>query len=138
MAPPDLRDLGPLLQVFDMPRAVQFYEALGFAVAQRSPTYASEGGVELFHWARLERSGIALMLNTAYDAGERPAAPDAARVAAHEDTHLYFGCADIEAAAAHLRALGIACAGPVISPYGMRQLALHDPDGYAITLQQPV
>lgn len=135
---PELREVCTLLQVFDMPRAARFYcDVLGFTIANRSPTYATEEGAELFHWALLSRGDLAIMLNTAYDAGERPVAPDPVRIAAHADTCLYFACADVDAAFAHLRELAIACGPPTLSPYGMRQLAFHDPDGYAITLQQP-
>jgi hypothetical protein len=30
----------------------------------------------------------------------------------------------------------VVCAPPTTAPYGMRQLAFHDPDGFAITLQR--
>ena len=35
------------------------------------------------------------MLNTMYEADDRPPAPDPARTAAHRDTTFYFGCADV-------------------------------------------
>ncbi len=38
------------------------------------------------------------MLNTAYEEDARPRAPDPARVAAHEDTAIYFSCPDVDAA----------------------------------------
>jgi catechol 2,3-dioxygenase-like lactoylglutathione lyase family enzyme len=133
----DLRGVCTLLQVFDMPRSVQFYcDVLGFEIANRSPTYAVEHGVELFHWVLLGRDGVELMLNTAYDVGQRPATPAAERTAAHDDTQLYFTCADVDAAYAHVKAHGVVCAPPTTAPYGMRQLAFHDPDGFAITLQR--
>jgi len=40
----------------------------------------------------LHGHGAELMLNTAYDEGERPEQPERARVVAHGDTALYFGC----------------------------------------------
>src|SRR5256885_10091736 len=49
-------------------------------------------GPDHFGWALLRLDDVELMLNTAYDEGERPAAPDAARIDAHHDTCLYFGC----------------------------------------------
>jgi hypothetical protein len=71
-----IRGLCPLLQVFDMPLSVRFYcELLGFEISSRSPTYAVENGVELFHWVLLRRGDTELMLNTAYDEGQRPASP---------------------------------------------------------------
>lgn len=132
-----LQGLCPLLQVYDMPTSVWFYtEVLGFDVSSRSETYAiGEDGSELFHWCLLRREGIELMLNTAYDAGERPSEPDAARLLAHRDTGLFFGCPDVDAAYADLVRRAIPCAPPRTAWYGMRQLSLRDPDGYEITLQ---
>jgi glyoxylase I family protein len=122
----------PLLQVFDMPRSVAFYrDVLGFEI-----TMSSQPG-EDFGWGLLRRGAIEVMLNTAYDTGERPAAPDPARVTAHDDTALFFACPDLDAAYLHVRAHGIAAASPSLAPYGRRQLWLRDPDGYAICLQEP-
>lgn len=91
----------------------------------------------MFHWALLRRNGIELMLNTAYDEGERPASPDRARVAAHEDTGLFFSCPDVDAIYAHLRAKGAAKEAPKVTWYGMRQLSITDPDGYGLCFQWP-
>ena len=122
----------PLLQVFDMPRAVAFYrDVLGFEVA----TTSAPRGQDDFDWCLLRRGGIELMLNTAYDHDERPAAPDPGRVAAHKDTALFFGCPDVDGAYAALRAKGVATKAPAIASYGMKQLYLQDPDGYEICLQ---
>jgi hypothetical protein len=52
------------------------------------------------------------MLNTAYEADLRPPPPDPARVAAHGDTCLYFGCADLDAAYQYLRQHGVNAKGP--------------------------
>jgi glyoxylase I family protein len=132
----DLRGVCLLLQVFDMPLSVRFYcELLGFAISDRSKTYALENGVELFHWALLRRGEMEIMLNTAYDEGERPAAPDPKRVASHGDTALFFGCPDVDAAYEQVKNYGVACASPNTAWYGMRQLSFRDPDGYGITLQ---
>ena len=75
------------------------------------------------------------MLNTAYEKEHRPAAPDPARIAAHEDTALYFGCRDVDGAYEHLRAKGVEVKPPKVAPYGMKQLYLRDPDGYVICFQ---
>jgi glyoxylase I family protein len=131
----DIRGLAPLLEVFDMPTSIAFYrDALGFRLMRTSPVNASGS----YGWVLLEREGIELMLNTAYDEGERPPAPDAARVAAHRDTALYFGCPDVEGAYAHLHSLGLAARRPHVAHYGMKQLYLLDPDGYTVCLQWPV
>jgi glyoxylase I family protein len=126
----EIRGMAPLLQVFDMPKSVQFYcDVLGFELAT-----TSQPGPH-FHWALLKWQGVELMLNTAYDDGERPPVPDPARVAAHDDTILYFSCPDVDAAYAHLRAKGMDLKEPRIAPYGMKQLYLKDPDGYGLCFQ---
>lgn len=124
--------LAPLLQVFDMPASLCFYrDWLGFTVvAQSSPG-------DTCNWCLLRYENAELMLNTAYESAHRPAQPDPARIAAHSDTTLYFGCQDLDAAHAHLESKGIAANPPVTRPYGMRQLSFADPDGYHICLQWP-
>ena len=77
------------------------------------------------------------MLNNAYEADQRPPVPDPARVAAHGDTCLFFGCRDLDAAYQHLRAHGLDLKEPKVAPYGMRQLYLTDPDGYGLCFQWP-
>ena len=127
----EVRGLAPLLSVFDMARAMRFYcEGLGFAMAANDGKAAPD-----FDWALLRLNGAELMLNTAYDAGERPASPDPARVAAHQDTIIYFGCPDVDGAYAHLRGMGIEAAEPKVAPYGMKQLYVTDPDGYLLCFQ---
>lgn len=134
---PPFAALVPLLQVHDMPTAVAFYrDLLGFDLVEHSPVIdAAEG--RYFHWCRLRQTGAEVMLNTAYDVGERPPARDVARETGHGDTCLYIGCPDLDAAYSALSAGGLALAPPSTAPYGMRQLHLRDPDGYAICLQWP-
>ena len=130
---PAIGGLCPLLQVFDMPTSLRFYrDTLGFVAT--SPV-AEDAGCD---WVLLELNGSELMLNTAYEAGERPPAPDPARMAAHGDTSLFFDCADLDEACAFLRRKGLTVKDPVVRDYGMKQLYLHDPDGYEICLQHPV
>lgn len=123
----------PLLQVFDMPTSIAFYrDVLGFEVADDVP---DDGKCD---FAMLSLHGSELMLNTAYEADDRPPRPDPSRVAAHGDTALFFDCADVDAACVYLRSRGIGVADPVVRDYGMKQLYLADPDGYEICLQHPV
>jgi hypothetical protein len=105
---------------------------LGFAVA-------SSDGKPVPHneWVLLELNGVQLMLNTAYEAGERPLAPDRARIDAHRDTCIYFGCPDVDGAHEYLMAKGFPLEKPKIAPYGMKQLYLLDPDGYNLCFQWP-
>jgi len=120
----------PLLQVFDMPRSVAFYrDLLGFEVVAQAPPGDD------FDWGLLRLGEVELMLNTAYEKPERPEAPDPARVRAHSDTTLFFGCRDLDAAYAHLREKGANVKEPTVTHYGMKQLWLTDPDGYKICLQ---
>ncbi|HEX2446394.1 MAG TPA: VOC family protein [Vicinamibacterales bacterium] len=124
--------LCPLLQVFDMPTSLAFYrDVLGFTVVSRAPD------TDDCDWALLRLNESGLMLNTAYEADDRPPAPDPSRVAAHRDTALFFDCADVDGAYAYLRGKGISASKPVVQGYGMKQVYLTDPDGYELCLQCP-
>ena len=133
----EVKDVCALLGVFDMPKAVRFYcEVLGFALESRSPTYAVEDGVELFHWCMLRTNDGCLMLNTAYDEGERPAE----RPPLVNDPFgvwLFLGCPKVDEAYERLKAAGVECEPPRTAPYGFRTVSFRDPDGHGITLQWP-
>jgi glyoxylase I family protein len=123
--PLKLEGLCPLIQVFDMPRSLAFYrDLLGFEVVEQS-----KPGDDC-DWVWLSRDDVSLMLNTMYEAPQRPPAPDPARVAAHRDTAFYIGTPDIDAVYAYLRSNGVEVNPPKVAPYGMKQLYLRDPDGY--------
>ena len=126
----DVRGLTPLLQVYDMPTSVRFYrDLLGFEVVTTSPML----GEDRFHWALLRLGDAELMLNTAYEFdSDRPAEPDHARTAAHDDTGLFFGCPDVDAAYRELCGSGVRVKEPVVTGYGMKQMYVRDPDGYAL------
>src|SRR5258708_20141191 len=110
----EIRGLCTLLQVFDMERSVGFYhDVLGFEI---QGTSKPDGH---FYWALLRLNGLELMLNAAYEDDERPAAPDSARVTAHEDTAIYFSCPDVDAAYKYLRRKGVSVKKPKVAPYGM-------------------
>lgn len=129
----DVRGLSPLLEVFDMPTSLAFYrDKLGFRVTGDSGQGDDSG------WVMLELGDSTIMLNTAYDDGERPNAPDSARADAHSDTCIYFGCPDPDAAYKYLKEQGVILNPPANAPYGMRQLYLSDPDGYNLCFQWPV
>jgi catechol 2,3-dioxygenase-like lactoylglutathione lyase family enzyme len=131
--------LCPLLQVFDMPKSVNFYrEVLGFELVGNSPIVKSPQG-DYFHWAMLRRDGITLMLNTAYDEGERPPSPDAARFAAHGDTALFFGCSDTDANFRQLLPYDVkVLEKPFVTAYNMKRFTIADPDRYNLSFQEPV
>lgn len=123
----------PLIQVFDMAASLHFYrDVLGFVEVQKS------GAGDDVGWVWLRRGGIELMLNTAYDVGERPPQPDPARAASHADVAFFFGCEDLDGAHAHLATHGVRADPPRVAPYGMRQLHVRDPDGYGLCFQRPV
>ena len=128
----EVRGVCTLLQVFDMPTSVRFYrEILGFEIVQT--TTPREG--DQFDWGLLRLNEVEVMLNTAYEQDDRPAQPDSARIAAHRDTCLYFGCPDVDAAYRHLQEQGIDVEAPKIAPWGAKQLYLRDPDGYQLCFQ---
>ena len=127
----DVRGLAPLLSVFDMPTSIKFYcEGLGFEIVATDRKAAPH-----FDWVLLRLNGSELMLNTAYDEGHRPPSPDPARIAAHQDAAIYFGCPDVDAAYAHLQEKGLNVQAPKVVWYGMKQLYLTDPDGYLLCFQ---
>jgi len=116
-----------LLEIFDMPRSLAFYhDLLGFEVV------ASAGD----DWAMLKLGGASLMLNTRYEADDRPPAPDPSRVAAHDDTELYFDCKNVEETYSYLRSKGLNVNEPRIAHYGMKQLTVIDPDGFRLVFQR--
>ena len=129
----DLRGVTPLLLVYDIPTSVRFYrDVLGFEVVSTSPIL----GEDKFHWAWLRLGNADVMLNDTYEADDdRPPEPDPARTAAHEDTGLYFGCPDVDAAYQELRGKGVTVKEPLVTPYGMKQMYLRDPDGYTLCFQ---
>lgn len=126
-----LRGMAPLLVVEDLQASLAFYrDVLDFEVISTSGDDYPPG------WALLARGGTELMLNGAHGPGAL-APRDPARAAAHGDTALYFGCADLDGAWQHLRGHGIELAEPMLTDYGFRSLALTDPDGYTLVLHWP-
>jgi glyoxylase I family protein len=126
-----VRGLCPLLQVFDMPTSLLFYrDILGFVEVAKSGLGDEVGWTWLRHG-----DGAELMLNTAYDEGQRPPAADPTRQEVHGDTILYLGCEDLDGAYAFLVGKGVRAEPPKMAPYGMKQLHLYDPDGYGLCFQ---
>lgn len=126
----EVRGVSPLIQVFDMPTSLAFYrDKLGFRVTGDSGQGDNSG------WVMLELGNATIMLNTAYDDDERPDKPDPQRIDGHQDTCIYFGCPDVDAAYEHLRANGIEAEPPAVAPYGMKQLYVRDPDNFNLCFQ---
>ena len=130
----NLEGLTPLMMVYDMPASIRFYrDTLGFEIVSTSRAI---GGEDHFGWAWLRLGDVDLMLNTAYEVDtERPAAPDPQRIAGHQDTVLYLGCRDVDAAYQHLLANGVSVNPPKIASYGMKQLYVQDPGGFELCFQ---
>ncbi len=137
--PLGLRDLCPLLQVFDMAESLAFYrDSIGFEIVAAAPESAGPEAANL-NWVYLRQGGAALMLNTRYDPEDvRPPRRDPVQFAAHDDTALYIACDDVDAAYEYLRSRGVAMAPPRVAAYGMKQLYLKDPDGFTVCFQCPV
>ncbi|HXJ89970.1 MAG TPA: VOC family protein [Candidatus Binatia bacterium] len=128
----DIQGVAPLLQVYDMPTSIRFYrDVLAFTV------WASSEPGDHCNWCALRLKGAEVMLNAAYESDKRPPVPDPARIAAHEDTCLFFGCEDLDSAYKHLLNHGVRLQPPKVAPYGMRQLWFKDPDGYGLCFQWP-
>ena len=76
----DVKGMTPLLSVFDMPTSIEFYrDVLGFEIVS-----TSRPGDD-FGWALLRYGEVELMLNTAYDDGERPPVPDGYKLSVARD-----------------------------------------------------
>jgi hypothetical protein len=104
---------------------------LGFDVFNASKPRSQDDS----DWVWLKRDGAELMLNTRYEFDSRPPAPDPDVIAAHDDTCLYIGCPNVDEAYRHLREKGLDVKEPKVAWYGMKQLYLKDPDGFAICFQ---
>jgi glyoxylase I family protein len=119
----------PLLEVFDLPASMAFYrDRLGFDLVAGDDSW----------WAMLQLGGATLMLNTAYERDERPPSPDPARVRGHADASLYFSCPDADEVYASLRERRLDVRPPVITSYGMKQVAIRDPDGFQLFFISPL
>lgn len=123
----------PLIQVFDMPTSLTFYrDLLGFEILHRS------GPDDNSDWVMLRAGETTFMLNTQYERDHRPDKSPSERSKWHDDTCFYFGCADPDAMYEYLSGKGIELRSPTIAAYGMKQLYVHDPDGYNLCFQRPV
>lgn len=126
----------PYFEVYDMPTSIRFYrDKLGFEVVSASPHLG--GDKDRFHWCLLRLGDAEVMLNTAYEFDEeRPALADHLGARRHNGTCLYFGCPDVDGAYAELVAKNVAVdRPPKVAPYGMKQIYLHDPDGFGLCFQ---
>lgn len=117
----------PLLMTSDLQRSVRFYrDGLGFTVVGRDAEREED-----VRWCRVARDGASLMLQQ--DEGE----PDLSRTTDRRIT-LYLVCEDVDALHAEFSSRGLGLPEPVNAYYGMRQLVVPDPDGYAVCFETPL
>lgn len=129
----DIKGMAPLLQVYDMPATLAFYrDILGFAIVE------SDGPPETADWIWMNWHGVHLMFNTAYERAHRPSMPDARRIAAHNDTSLYFVCPNVDALYEYLSAKAVKTDPPTVTKYGYKALYVKDPDNYLLVFHWPV
>jgi glyoxylase I family protein len=125
-----LKGMAPLIQVYDMQEAVDFYcKKLDFTIKDAS---------EPFDWVWLTFGDCDLMLNTMYDVDERPATRDVSRHVGHQDTCLFFGCPDVQSTYEILTARGLMVESPSITKYNFKAINIIDPDGYNLCFHWPL
>jgi catechol 2,3-dioxygenase-like lactoylglutathione lyase family enzyme len=116
---PKLASLVALTQVSDLQRSLEFYQRLGFSVAN---TVDYEGKTT---WAWLDNDKASLMITLA----EKPVVANQQRVL------FYLYGADVEAMHRELTGAGVACGAidkPFYAPQG--EFRVEDPDGYVLML----
>jgi uncharacterized glyoxalase superfamily protein PhnB len=114
---PKFRSLVPMLQTLDMERTVAWYETvLGFHLE----------GQQASEWCRLERDGISIMFMTNAHLGKPHATA----------TH-YFSVDDADALWDSIKDSCKAEWGPENMPYGLREFAIKDPNGYLLSFGSP-
>jgi uncharacterized glyoxalase superfamily protein PhnB len=124
--PTHVRELWPLLFVREMERSLTFYrDRLGFEVVSEART---DGRI---FWCRLRRGGASVMLQQA----EEEDGPAEGR---GRGVVFYLVCDDADAMHAELSERGLTLDPPTVAPYGMKQLYVPEPDGYAICFESPV
>jgi catechol 2,3-dioxygenase-like lactoylglutathione lyase family enzyme len=112
------RSLTPMLQTSDMDRTIAWYsDVLGFRCVRRM----GDG------WCRLEQGGVSLM----FMHNDHLGAPQATATQ-------YIYVDDVTALWERLKDRIPAEWGPEDMPYGMREFAIRDPDGYLLSFGEPL
>jgi uncharacterized glyoxalase superfamily protein PhnB len=123
------RSLTPNLVVADMERSVAFYrDVIGLEVIRTVPDQAP------FDFAWMQRGGVDVFLN-AIEA-VRKESPALAERPLGGSLTLYFVVEGVDALFASIRDRATVVMTPTTQPYGMREFAVKDPDGYYLTFAQ--
>src|SRR5690349_9612993 len=114
---PKFTSLVPMLQTLDMDRTIAWYES----VLQFQRQDRQDG------WCRLGRDGISIMFMTNAHLGP----PQATATQ-------YFSVDDADALWALVKGKCQAEWGPENMPYGLREFAIKDPNGYLLSFGSPI
>lgn len=115
---PRFQSLVPMLQTLDMDQTVRWYETvLGF----------HREGDQANQWCRLTRDGVAIMFMTNAHLGP----PQATATQ-------YFSVDDADALWQTIKDHCKAEWGPEDMPYGLREFAIRDPNGYLLSFGSPI
>ena len=109
----------PSLKARDLPETISFYERLGFGLSGNTHPF---GGPP--QWCALVRDDARLHFHVMALEGE---APEPALSGT-----LYFHAADVRALAENWRGLVAFEWAPEVTPYGWREFAIRDPNGYTL------
>jgi uncharacterized glyoxalase superfamily protein PhnB len=122
---PAVRAIWPLLLVREFRRSLEFYRnQLGF-----EPVEQARDGEDVY-WCRLVRGGATLMLQQA-ESEDAPLAPGTRGVL------LYVVCAEVDDLYREFQSRGLVMSPPQITHYGMKQIFVPEPDGYALCFESP-
>ena len=123
------KTLTPNLVVSDMDRSIAFYrDALGLQMVRTVPEQAP------FDFAWMQGGQVNVFLN-AIEA-VRKESPALAERPLGGSLTLYFVVEDVDALFASIRDRAAVAMTPTTQPYGMRECAVQDPDGYYLTFAQ--
>ena len=121
-----VRQPWPLLYGRDIERSIGFYrDRLGFALVADDGKPEGRRG-----WCRLERGGSSIML-------QQWTEEDGPIDGAGRGVGFYFVCDDADAMYAELTFRGLRLDAPSVAYYGMKQVFVPEPDGYAICFESP-
>ena len=116
---PQFQGLVPMLQTLDVERTITWYETiLGF----RSEGFQPGDG-----WCRLSRDDVAIMFMTNAHLGPP-----------HATATQYFYVDDADALWERIKENCTAEWGPEDMPYGLREFAIKDPNGYFLSFGSPI